>query len=70
MLCDQYYLTSPELKLTEVNGKMTAFMSVFLVAKLLLLLNQKASISIGTYQFICLGPGPLCFIGTSFNLLS
>lgn len=47
MLCDQYYLTSPELKLTEVNGKMTAFTSVFLlVAKLLLLRNQKALISI------------------------
>lgn len=24
MLCDQYYLTSPELKLTEVNGKLAA----------------------------------------------
>lgn len=47
MLCDQYYLTSPELKLTQVNGKMRAFMSVFLlVAKLLLLLNQKAPNSI------------------------
>lgn len=24
MLCDQYYLTSPELKLTQVNGKLAA----------------------------------------------
>lgn len=24
MLCDQYYLTSPELKLTQVNGKLVA----------------------------------------------
>lgn len=22
MLCNQYYLTSPELKLTQVNGKL------------------------------------------------
>lgn len=25
MLCDQYYLTSPELKLTQVNGKIRAY---------------------------------------------
>lgn len=24
MLCDQYYLTSPELNLTQVNGKLAA----------------------------------------------
>lgn len=31
MLCDQYYLTSPELKLKQVNGKMRASMSLFLL---------------------------------------
>lgn len=51
MLCDQYYLTSPELKLNQVNGKMRAFVSVLLsVAKLLLLLDLKALIFIAIME--------------------
>lgn len=48
MLCDQYYLTSPELKLTQVNGKKRAYVLLCIVAKSMPLMNQKALISIAT----------------------
>lgn len=46
MLCDQYYLTSPELKLNQVNGKKRAYAFLVIVAKSMSLMKQKVLISI------------------------
>lgn len=46
MLCDQYYLTSPELKLNQVNGKKRAYVLLLIVAKSMPLMNEKALTSV------------------------
>lgn len=65
MLCEQYYLTAPELKLNQVNGKMR----VFYICPPVLRQSAESKGShfyspVGTKQLIYLGLAPFNCLGT------